>query len=130
MPIVNTREMMLNAASGGYAVGAFSVTSLVQIEGVVDAAVEKRSPVILQTSMESAQFLGAEVLTAVFRSIASVAPVPLGLHLNHCTDAQYAAKCAELGYTSVMIDGSRLPYEQNIQQTCQVVEDCHRLGNI
>jgi fructose/tagatose bisphosphate aldolase len=71
---------------------------------------------------------GADVVSGA--RIASVAPVPLGLHLNHCTDAQYAAKCAELGYTSVMIDGSRLPYEQNIQQTCQVVEDCHRLGDI
>src|SRR5512138_2037549 len=82
MSIVNAREIMVEAAKGKYAIGAFNVTNLVQMEGVVDAAVEKKAPVIIQTSVKPAKFLGADVLVAVYRTIAQTAPVPICLHLD------------------------------------------------
>jgi ketose-bisphosphate aldolase len=125
MPIVNAKEMMVEAAEGGYAIGAFNVTNLIQIEGVVDAAVDKKSPVILQTSVMTSKFLGADVLAAIFRTIAAAAPVPICLHLNHGTEVEYCKQCARAGYTNIMIDASLEPFEENIRRTCEVVEYCH-----
>jgi tagatose 1,6-diphosphate aldolase GatY/KbaY len=130
MSIVTAMEIMVEAAEGRYAIGAFNVTNLVQMEGVVDAAVEKKSPVIIQTSVEPARFLGADVLVAIYRTIASVAPVPICLHLDHCTEVDYCKKCADAGYTSIMIDASNQPYDVNARQTRAVVDYCHRIGNI
>lgn len=130
MPIANAREMMVKAAEGGYAVGAFNVTNLIQMEGVIDAAVEKKSPVILQTSMLTAKFLGADVLAAIYRTIASTAPVPICLHLNHGTEIEYCKVCADAGFTNIMVDASMQPFEQNVRETRAVVEYCHKAGNI
>ncbi|HEY5982251.1 MAG TPA: class II fructose-bisphosphate aldolase [Anaerolineales bacterium] len=130
MSIVNAKEIMVEAAKGKYAVGAFNITDLVQLEGVVDAAVELKSPVIIQTSVKPSKFLGADVLVAVFRTIASSAPVPICLHLDHCTDVAYCKKLADTGYTNIMIDASKQPYDGNISQTRDVVEYCHKVGNI
>jgi tagatose 1,6-diphosphate aldolase GatY/KbaY len=130
MSIVNAREIMIEAAKGKYAIGAFNVTDLIQMEGVVDAAVEKKSPVIIQTSVKPSKFLGANVLVAIYRTIASAAPVPICLHLDHCPEIDYCKKCAGAGYTNIMIDASNQPYEANISQTREVVEYCHKAGNI
>lgn len=130
MSIVNAREIMVKAARGRYAIGAFNVTNLIQMEGVVDAAVEKRSPVIVQTSFRTVKFLGPHVLVAMYRAIASAAPIPICLHLDHCPEIDYCKKCADLGYTNIMIDASKQPYEENIRQTHAVVEYCHKAGNI
>lgn len=130
MSIVNAREIMLQAATEKYAVGAFNITSLVQLEAVVEAAVEKRAPVIIQTSVKPSKFLDRHVLVAIYRTLAESAPVPICLHLDHCTDIDYCKKCADAGYTNIMIDASKLPFEDNICQTQQVVEYCHSVGNI
>lgn len=130
MPIVNAREITVKAAEGRYAIGAFNVSNLIQLEGVVDAAVEKRSPVILQATAGTAAFLGGNVLVALYRAIASAAPVPICLHLNHCHEVDYCRKCADLGFTGIMIDASDQPYEENIRRTRQVAEYCHKVGGI
>ncbi len=130
MSIVNAKEILLEAAKGRYAIGAFNVTNLVQMEGAVDAAVDKKSPVIIQTSVKPSKFLGADVIVAIYRAIASAAPVPICLHLDHCTEIDYCKKCADAGYTNIMIDASKQPYEGNIRQTREVVEYCHKVGNI
>jgi tagatose 1,6-diphosphate aldolase GatY/KbaY len=130
MSVVNAKEILVEAARGRYAIGAFNVTNLVQLEGVVDAAVEKKSPVIIQTSVKPAKFLGADILVAIYRTIASAAPVPICLHLDHCPEIDYCKKCADLGYTNIMIDASRQPYDENIRQTREVVDYCHKHGNI
>ena len=130
MSIVNAKEIMIEAAKGKYCIGAFNVTDLVQLEAVVDAAVEKKAPVIIQTSVKPSQFLGNNVLVAIYRAIAASAPVPICLHLDHCTDVAYCKKCADAGYTNIMIDASKLPYEGNISQTKDVVDYCHKVGNI
>jgi len=130
MTIVNAKEIMLEAARGGYAIGAFNITDLIELEGVVDAAVEKRSPLIIQTSVKPSKFLGREVLVAIYRAIAESAPIPICLHLDHCTDVEYCKACADAGYTNIMIDASKQSYEENIRQTREVVEYCHAVGNI
>ncbi len=130
MSIANAKEIMVEAAKTGYAVGAFNVTDLLQFEAVIDAAVETKSPVIVQTSVKPSQFLGADVLVAIYRTLAEKAPVPVVLHLDHCTDIDYCKKCADAGYTNIMIDASKQPYEENIRQTKEVVEYCHSVGNI
>ncbi len=130
MSIVNAKEIMLEAAKGKYAIGAFNITDLTQMEGVVDAAVELKSPVIIQTSVKPAKFLGTDVLVAIFRTIAASAPVPICLHLDHCTEVAYCKKCADSGYTNIMIDASKLPYDGNVGQTKEIVDYCHKVGKI
>ncbi len=130
MSIVNAKEIMIEAAKGKYCIGAFNVTDLVQWEAVIDAAVEKKAPVIIQTSVKPSQFLGTNVMVAIYRAIASSAPVPICLHLDHCTDVAYCKKCADAGYTNIMIDASKQPYEENIRQTKEVVDYAHKAGDI
>jgi tagatose 1,6-diphosphate aldolase GatY/KbaY len=130
MSIVNAREIMVEAVKGKYAVGAFNITDLVQMEAVVEAAVEKKAPVIIQTSVKPSQFYGRQVLVAIYRTLAEAAPVPVCLHLDHCTDISYCKKCADAGYTNIMIDASKQAYEENIRQTKEVVDYCHSVGKI
>jgi ketose-bisphosphate aldolase len=130
MSIVNAKEIMLEAAKGKYAVGAFNITDLVQLEGVVDAAIAKKSPLIIQTSVKPSKFLGTDVLVAIYKTIAASAPIPICLHLDHCTEVDYCKKCADAGYTNIMIDASKQAYEENIRQTKEIVDYCHQVGNI
>jgi ketose-bisphosphate aldolase len=130
MSIVNAKEIMVEAAKKGYAVGAFNVTDLLQFEAVIDAAVETKSPVMVQTSVKPSQFLGTDMMVAIYRTLAEKAPVPVVLHLDHCTEIDYCKKCADAGYTNIMIDASKQSYEENIRQTKEVVDYCHSVGNI
>jgi len=130
MSIVNAKEIMIEAAKNKYAVGAFNVTDLLQFEAVIDAAVETKSPVIVQTSVKPSQFLGTKMMVAIFRTLAESAPVPVCLHLDHCTDIAYCKTCADAGYTNIMIDASKQAYEENIRQTKEVVDYCHAIGGI
>ncbi|MBI5954199.1 MAG: class II fructose-bisphosphate aldolase [Chloroflexi bacterium] len=130
MSIVNAKEIMIEAAKNKYAVGAFNVTDLLQFEAVIDAAVETKSPVIVQTSVKPSQFLGTKMMVAIYRTLAESAPVPVCLHLDHCTDIAYCKTCADAGYTNIMIDASKQAYEENIRQTKEVVDYCHSVGNI
>jgi tagatose 1,6-diphosphate aldolase GatY/KbaY len=84
----------------------------------------------VQTSVKPSQFLGADVLVAIYRTLAQKAPVPVVLHLDHCTDIEYCKKCADAGYTNIMIDASKQPFEENIRQTKEVVDYCHSVGNV
>jgi ketose-bisphosphate aldolase len=130
MSIVNAKEIMIPAAKEGWAVGAFNVTDLLQFEAVIDAAIEKKAPVIVQTSVKPSQFLGTNMMVAIYRTLAESAPVPVCLHLDHSTDIAYCKKCADAGYTNIMIDASKQSYEENIRQTKEVVDYCHALGGI
>ncbi len=130
MSISTAKDILIEATQGRYAVGAFNITSLVQFEAVVDAAVETRSPVIIQTSVKPSQFYKPEVLVAVYRALAQAAPVPVALHLDHCTDVAYCKTCADAGYTNIMIDASKQSFDENIRQTKEVVDHCHRLGGV
>jgi ketose-bisphosphate aldolase len=130
MSIVNAKEIMVEAAKERYAIGAFNITDLLQFEAVIDAAIEKRSPVIVQTSVKPSKFLGTNMMVAIYRTLASSAPVPVCLHLDHCTEIDYCKKCADAGYTNIMIDASKQPFDENIRQTKEVVDYAHSVGNI
>lgn len=130
MTVANAKQMLIRAAQGRYAVGAFNVTSLVQMAAAVDAAVGRRAPVIIQTSLTTVTFYTPKVLAAAYRALAEDAPVPVCLHLDHCEDPATCMACAEAGYTSIMIDASKQDLETNIGRTRQVVDGCRRLGDI
>ena len=125
MSIVNALEITREAAKGRYADGAFNITSINQMQGVVEAAIEKNAPLIIQASVAPSKFLKPEVIVAVYRTLANQAPVPICLHLDHCTEVEYCKKLADVGYTNIMIDASKQPFEENIRQTKEVVDFCH-----
>ncbi|NLB71877.1 MAG: class II fructose-bisphosphate aldolase [Chloroflexi bacterium] len=125
MSIVNALEITREAAKGGYAVGAFNITSINQMQGVIEAAIEKKAPLIIQASVTPSKFLTPEVLVAVYRTLASQAPIPICLHLDHCTEVDYCKHLADVGYTNIMIDASKQGFEENIRQTKEVVDYCH-----
>lgn len=130
MSIVNAKEIMTEAAKGKYAIGAFNITSLVQLVAVIEAASDRKAPVIIQTSVKPSKFYGRDVLVAIYRSMAEAAPVPVCLHLDHCTDVEYCKQCADAGYTNIMIDASKQEFAENIRQTREVVDYSHSVGNI
>jgi ketose-bisphosphate aldolase len=130
MSITTAKEIMLEAAEGKYAVGAFNITNLIQMEAVVEAATEKKAPLIIQTSVTPSKFLGRDVLVSIFRTLAESAPIPICLHLDHSTNVEYCKQCADAGYTNIMIDASKQAYDENIRQTKDVVDYCHAIGGI
>jgi tagatose 1,6-diphosphate aldolase GatY/KbaY len=130
MSIVHAKDMLIEATKGKYAVGAFNITSLVQMEAVLDVASEKKSPVIIQTSVKPAKFYRPEILVEIYRTLAESAPVPVCLHLDHCTDVEFCKVCASAGYTNIMIDASKQSFEENIRQTKEVCNFSHALPNI
>jgi tagatose 1,6-diphosphate aldolase GatY/KbaY len=130
MSIVNAKEIMVEAAKGKYAVGAFNITNLIQMEAVVEAAIDKKAPLIVQTSVKPSKFLDRHVLVAIYRVLAESAPIPICLHLDHCTDVDYCKQCADAGYTNIMIDASKQNFEENIRQAKEVVDYSHSVGNI
>ena len=130
MSIVDAKELLHQATKEGFAVGAFNITNLIQMEAVVEIHTDRKAPLILQTSVTPSKFLGQEVLVAIYRTLADSAPIPISLHLDHCNDIDYCVECAELGWTSIMIDASRESFDENIRQTKQVVERCHAIGNV
>jgi tagatose 1,6-diphosphate aldolase GatY/KbaY len=130
MAIVSAREMLLKATRERYAVGAFNVTSMVQMAAAIEAAVNKKAPLIVQTSTAPAKFFGPRVLVAAYRALAESASIPVCLHLDHCTDVAFCKQCADAGYTNIMIDASKQPFEENLRQTKSVVDYCHALGDI
>jgi ketose-bisphosphate aldolase len=130
MSIENAKGMLIKATEGKYAIGAFNITDFTQLEGVIEAAVNKKAPLIIQTSVEPSQFFGRKMMVAAYRAIAASVPIPICLHLDHCTDADYCKKCADAGYTNIMIDASKLPFEENVRVSKQVAEYCHKVGDI
>jgi tagatose 1,6-diphosphate aldolase GatY/KbaY len=130
MSVVNAKEIMVEAVKGKYAVGAFNVTDLVQFEAVVQAAIDKKAPVIVQTSVKPSKFYGRHVMVAIYQALAESAPVPVCLHLDHCTEIDYCKQCADAGYTNIMVDASKQAFEVNVRQTKEVADYCHSVGDI
>ncbi len=130
MAIVNAREMLLQATAEKYAVGAFNCTNLIQMEAVVEAAVELKAPLIVQCSVAPSKFLRPQVIGAIYKTLAESASIPICLHLDHCDDVEFCKVCADAGYTNIMIDASKQEFSENIRQTKAVVDYCHGLGNV
>jgi tagatose 1,6-diphosphate aldolase GatY/KbaY len=130
MAIVDAKQMLLKATGEKYAVGAFNCTNLIQMEAVVEAAVEVNSPVILQASVAPSTFLKPQVIVAIYRTLAESAPIPICLHLDHCSDVDFCRTCADAGYTNIMIDASKQEFGENVRRTREVVDHCHALGGV
>lgn len=117
---VDTKQMLLDAQSGHYAVGAFNVENLEFVMAVVAAAQEKHSPVIMQTTPGSVKYASLDYFVAMVRTAAEEASVPVALHLDHGDGFDRCVQAIRAGYTSVMIDGSHVPFEDNIALTASV----------
>ena len=121
MPFVSSREMLCKAQAGGYAVGAFNAENLEMAQAIIAAAEAENAPVMIQTTPGTLKYAGPECFSGLVGRLARDAKVPAALHLDHGNSYELAEKCAREGYTSLMIDGSKLPYEENIALTRRVV---------
>lgn len=121
MPYVTTSAMLSAAKNGRYAVGAFNVENMEMCMAVIKTAEKLRSPVILQTTPSTVRYAGCGVYSSMVYHMASHASVPVALHLDHGDSCALALEAMANGYSSVMIDGSQLPYEQNVALTSRVV---------
>lgn len=126
--LLTGKELLLDAQKGKYAVGAFNVNNMEIIQAIIGAAEELNSPVILQASQGGLKYAGVEYIAELGKLAASLTHVPVALHLDHGTDFEQVIKCIRNGFSSVMIDGSRFPLEENIAFTKRVVEIAHMVG--
>lgn len=128
MPLVTSREMFKKAYEGHYAVGAFNVNNMEIIQGIVDAAKEEESPLILQVSAGARKYAKHAYLVHLVQAALEDTDLPIVLHLDHGADFDICKACVDGGFTSVMIDGSKYPFEENIELTKRVVDYAHNKG--
>ena len=128
MPVVSMKEMLYRALAERYGVAAFNVLDDLSIEAVLAAAVEERSPVILQTSVKTVRAYGRHQLVAVFRALVAEVDVPVALHLDHCPDRTVISGCLDAGWNSVLFDAHELDVADNLAQTTEVVAQAHAVG--
>lgn len=128
MSLVTTKAMFNKAWIGGYAVGAFTVNNMEMIQAVVDAAREMRSPVILQISANGLRYAGAGYLKRIAEVAAEESDIPVAIHLDHGEDIEMCRACIDMGFTSVMIDASSKPFDENVKITKEVVAYAHDQG--
>lgn len=128
MSFVTTKQMLLDAQKGRYAVGAFNVENMEMVQAVIAAAEELRSPVILQTTPSTVKYADLEYYHALAQVAAEKAHIPVAIHLDHGNSFQLAMQALRAGYTSIMIDSSHEALDENIQITKTVVASCHPMG--
>lgn len=122
------KELVLKAQKERYAVGAFNCNNMEIVQAIVAAAEAERSPVIIQASQGAIKYAGIEYIAGLTRIAASTVSVPVALHLDHGTSFEQCIQCIRSGFSSVMIDGSKLPLEENIALTRKVVEAARSVG--
>ena len=128
MPLVTTKEMFEKAYAGGYAIGAFNVNNMEIIQGITEAAQLEKSPVILQVSAGARKYAKHIYLTKLVEAAIADTDLPIALHLDHGENFEVCKSCIDGGFSSVMIDGSKYSFEENIAITKQVVEYAHARG--
>ena len=128
MPLTTTVSMLRNAQEQGFAVGAFNVENMEMAQAIISAAEELCAPVILQTTPSTVRYAGTGMYAAMVAALAQEASVPVAMHLDHGDSFALCAQALRSGYTSVMIDGSKLPLEENIALTYKVSEMCAAVG--
>ncbi|WP_075580267.1 MULTISPECIES: class II fructose-1,6-bisphosphate aldolase [Acidaminococcus] len=128
MPFVTTKEMFKKAYEGHYAVGAFNVNNMEIVQGIVEAAKEEQSPLILQVSAGARKYAKHNYLLHLVEAAMEDTGLPIALHLDHGADFDICKACVDGGFTSVMIDGSKYPFEENIELTKRVVDYAHNKG--
>lgn len=128
MAIVTTNEMLRKAQKEGYAVGAFNVENMEMVQAVISAAEEMRAPVILQTTPSTLGYASENLFVNMIRAVGEKSRIPVAIHLDHGNSFALAVRAYRSGYTSIMIDGSKLPFEDNIALTKSVVAVCQSTG--
>ena len=128
MPKAGTKELFEKAYQGGYAIGAFNVNNMEIIQGIVEAAEEEKAPLILQISKGARSYARHEYLMKLIEAALELADLPIAVHLDHGDSFELCKSCIDGGFTSVMIDGSPLPFDENIAMVKQVVEYAHPRG--
>ena len=126
MPLVTTKEMFRKAYEGGYAIGAFNVNNMEIVQGITEAAQLEQAPVILQVSAGARKYAKHIYLTKLVEAAVADTDVPIALHLDHGDGFEICKDCIDGGFTSVMIDGSKLSFEENIAVTQQGSGICPR----
>lgn len=127
MPLVNSKKMFKQAYANGYAIGAFNVNNMEIVQGITEACQEEKAPVILQVSKGARAYANHTYLVKLVEAAVKECPdIPIVLHLDHGPDYDTCKACIDGGFSSVMIDGSALPYEKNIEVTKKVVEYAHK----
>lgn len=129
--LVNTKDMFKKAISGGYAIPAYNFNNMEQMQAIVQACVETKSPVIMQVSRGARDYANINLLRNMARGVVEYAhelgcDIPITLHLDHGDSFETCKDCIDNGFSSVMIDGSSLPYEENVKLTRKVVEYAHQ----
>ncbi len=128
MALVTTTEMFKKAYAGGYAIGAFNVNNMEIVQGITEAAGELNSPIILQVSAGARKYAQHEYLVNLVKAALELNDIPIALHLDHGADFDICKSCIDGGFTSVMIDASGKPFEDNIAVTKKVVDYAHDKG--
>jgi fructose-bisphosphate aldolase class II len=126
--LVTNKNLLLPARQKAYAVGAFNINNLETVLAVAEAAGEEKSPAIVAVTPSAIKYAGLSYLSKIVRTAADSASVPMSLHLDHGENFETASKCVEAGFTSVMIDGSFLKFEENVALTKKVVDLAHSKG--
>ncbi len=128
MPLVTTKEMFEKSMKEHFAIGAFNVNNMEIIQGIVRAAKEENSPVILQVSASARKYAGHNYLMKMVEAAVDEANIPIAIHLDHGPDFETCKECIDGGFTSVMIDGSKYDFEENVALTKKVVDYAHARG--
>lgn len=128
--ITSVKEILSKAKEGGYAVGAFNTTNLETTKAIIEAAKEMKSPVIVQVTEKTMDYAGGRAIFNLIKNCAEFyAPeIPVGIHLDHGRSFEIVARAVEIGFTSVMYDGSRKNYADNVATTQKIVQYCHKRG--
>ena len=126
--LLTNKEILASAMAGKYAVGAFNIHNLESLQAVVTAAQEENSPVIVAVTPSAIKYAGLTYLAKTVETASQLVSVPMSLHLDHGKDIDTITKCVDAGFTSVMIDGSHLSFEENIALTRKVIELAHPKG--
>jgi len=128
MTLTTGKEILDRADAEGYAVGAFNINNMEILQGIVNAAVLERSPVLIAVSEGAIKYAGIDYITSMVKTAANGTDIPIALHLDHGKDFGVILSCIRYGFTSLMIDASSKPLEENIRETKRVVEVAHPLG--
>ena len=130
MPLVTTKEMFEKSMEEGFAIGAFNINNMEIIQGIVDAAQKQNSPVILQASSGAIKYARIKYLMKMVEAAVEETNIPIAIHLDHGPDFETCKMCIDNGFTSVMIDGSKYSFEENVALTKKVVDYAHERGAV
>ena len=128
MPLVTTKKMFAKAYDGGYAIGAFNVNNMEIVQGITEAAKDLNAPLILQVSKGARAYANHTYLIKLVEAAVEETGLPIALHLDHGDTFELCKSCIDGGFTSVMIDASSKPFEENIELTRRVVDYAHEHG--